>query len=83
MNDLKLRVRLLWRWKHIEGKMNKSILKTQNELKVLRPSLAVVRWHGKEGLAQTAPGPGKSQLQTGFTFLAKLLLAKHKEGIAY
>lgn len=58
------------------------ILKTQNELKVLSPSPALVRRRGKEGLAQTAPGLGESQLQTRFTFLAKLSLATHKEGAA-
>lgn len=56
--------------------MNKSrhFKKTQNELKVLSPSPALLRWRGKEGLAQTAPGLGESQLQTGFTFLAKLII---------
>lgn len=58
------------------------ILKTQNELKVLSPSPALVQRLGKEGLAQIAPGLGKSQLQTKFTFLATLPLATHKEGAA-
>lgn len=59
------------------------ILKTQNELKVLSPSPALLRRHGKEGLAQRSPGLGESQLQTRFTFLAKLSLATHKEGAAF
>lgn len=57
-------------------------IKTQNELKVLSPSPALVQRLGKEGLAQIAPGLGKSQLQTKFTFLATLPLATHKEGAA-
>lgn len=69
--------------KNLKAKWIKAdILKTQNELKVLSPSLALLRRRGKEGLAQTAPGLGKSQLQTRFTFLAKLSLAIHKEGAA-
>lgn len=67
-----------WRQKWIKA----DILKTQSELKVLSPSPALLRRRGKEGLAQTAPGLGKSQLQTRFTFLAKLSLAIHKEGAA-
>lgn len=50
--------------------MNKSrhFKKTQNELKVLSPSPALVQRHGKEGPAQTAPGLGKSRRQTRFNF---------------
>ncbi len=84
MKDLKLRVCLLWRWKKLKAKWIKAdILKTQNELKVLSPSSASLRRRGKEGLAQAAPGLGKSQLQTRFTFLAKLSLATQKEGAAF
>lgn len=50
--------------------MNKSrhFKKTQNELKVLSPSPALVQRHEKEGPAQTAPGLGKSRRQTRFNF---------------
>lgn len=71
MKDFKLTVHLRWRLKKkIKGKMNKSrhLKKTQNELKVLSPSPALVQRHGKEGPAQTAPGLGKSRRQTRFNF---------------
>lgn len=59
--------------KNLKAKLIKADIKknkkTQNELKVLSPTPALVQRQGKEGLAQTAPGLGKSQWQTRFTFL--------------
>lgn len=37
------------------------------------PAPALLQRRGTEGLAQTAPGLGKSQMQTRFTFLTKLI----------
>lgn len=45
---------------------------------MLSPSPAVEAGRGREGLAQTAPGPGDSQLETGFNVSCHIMVGKRR-----